>query len=303
MNYYRRYVGDYLKKTIRLSMTEHGAYGLLLDFYYAEEKPIPLDVEEVYVICRAVRPDDQKAVQKVLGAYFTKAEDGWHNQRADEEIAAAVQARENGGRGGRPPKHGTGIQTGKVTGPITGSGTGSITGNETETGGQTLTGSGHPPTSNHQPPTTNRSSLQPSTSSQGQPRSPGASPPVARKGRRNGADDNIRTSATWNAYSTAYFARYGTEPVRNATVNGQLAQFVKRIGTEESPSVAAFYVGHDKAFYVGKKHPVGLMLADAEGLRTAWATGRPTTETEARQTDRTAATAAVFDKLIAEAKP
>src|SRR5699024_5586194 len=35
---------------------------------------------------------------------------------------------------------------------------------------------------------------------------------------------------TWNAYAAAYFDRYGVEPVRNARVNAQIAQFVQRVG-------------------------------------------------------------------------
>lgn len=45
MNYYRRYSGDYLRDTSKLSVLEHGAYSLLLDYYYSEETPLPLDLE------------------------------------------------------------------------------------------------------------------------------------------------------------------------------------------------------------------------------------------------------------------
>jgi len=87
MNYYRRYVGDYLKDTSRLSMLEHGAYGLLLDYYYAEERPIPLDLDEVFRMVRAIAPAERRAIEKVLSAYFERRADGYHNARADEEIA------------------------------------------------------------------------------------------------------------------------------------------------------------------------------------------------------------------------
>ena len=311
MNYYRRYVGSYMKKTMRLSMTDHGAYGLLLDYYYSEEKPIPLDMEEVFVICRAIRPDDRKAVQKVLAGHFERRADGFHNERADEEIAAAVQARKNGSGGGRPPK--TGNETGSRTGPKTGIETGGITegetGNETgkETGKQTASitgeggGSGQPLTYNLQPTTTTTDNLQPSTVSQSQNPSPAATPPVARKARRGNGEANPKTAEAWEWYASAYYRRYGVQPVRNATVNGQLAQFVKRLGAKEAPPVAQFYLSHNRGLYVNAKHPVSLMLRDCEGLRTEWATGHAVTESEARQTDQTATTGAVFDKLISEA--
>lgn len=110
------------------------------------------------------------------------------------------------------------------------------------------------------------------------------------------------TADVWDAFAGAYQRRYGVEPVRNATVNGQLANFVKRIGADEAPAVAAFYVQSNHRTYVGAKHPVGLLLRDCEGLRTEWATGRTVTETQARQLDRRQSNANAFAALIAEAE-
>ena len=107
---------------------------------------------------------------------------------------------------------------------------------------------------------------------------------------------------TWQAYSDAYESRYKVTPVRNATVNAQLSSFIKRIGFEESPHVAAFYVYHNNQFYVTKMHTVGLLLADAEKLRTEWATKTTVTQTQARQVDKTQARGNVFNKLIEEAR-
>lgn len=90
------------------------------------------------------------------------------------------------------------------------------------------------------------------------------------------------SKATWEAYSKAYHRRHGVLPTRNARVNSQLAQFLKRIPLEEAPEIAEFYVFHNRAFYVQKSHPVGLMLQDAESLRTEWLTGKQVTATEAR---------------------
>jgi len=155
LNYYRRYSGDYLRDTARLNLTEHGAYNLLLDYYYSDEKPLPADHQELYLMLRAMRPEDRKAVDKVLGMFFTIEPDGYHQKRVDHEIEVSKKARDNGKGGGRPR---TGQQTGTVTGLRTGSETGEIT--EPQTGPITVEGggSGHPPTSNLQPPA---SSLQP----------------------------------------------------------------------------------------------------------------------------------------------
>lgn len=109
-------------------------------------------------------------------------------------------------------------------------------------------------------------------------------PPVS-----EGAKKPAPSAATWSAYSTAYRSRYGADPVRNAMVNGQLAQFVNRVGHDEAPDIARFYVGLSTAWYVTKGHPVGLLLNDAEKLRTEWATGKTINGTSARRQEATAA--------------
>jgi hypothetical protein len=109
------------------------------------------------------------------------------------------------------------------------------------------------------------------------------------------------TGAVWQAYSTAYRAKYSVDPVRNRTVNGQLAQVVERLGVEAA-FVAEFYLSHKNRFYVEKMHPVGLLLSDAEKLRTEWATGRQTTATQANQADKTQTNFSAFAPLFAEAQ-
>lgn len=90
MNYYRRYVGDYLRDTSRLSMLEHGAYTLLLDHYYSEGKALPAGLDALYRMCRAMTKVERAAVQTVVDQFFPAGEDGrLHNRRADEELAKA----------------------------------------------------------------------------------------------------------------------------------------------------------------------------------------------------------------------
>lgn len=90
--------------------------------------------------------------------------------------------------------------------------------------------------------------------------------------------------------------------MRNATVNGQLAQLVARLGAQEAPGVAAFYLGHRNGLYVSAMHPVNLLLRDAEKLRTEWATGRQVTRTQGQMADKTQTNLNAFAPLIAEAK-
>jgi uncharacterized protein YdaU (DUF1376 family) len=109
MNYYERFMGDYGKKTARLTMIEHGAYTLLLDEYYSTEAPLPEPYAELYRIARAMSKEEQAAVRKIADLHFPVANDGLrHNARADEEIPKARKriegARVNGSKGGRPKK-------------------------------------------------------------------------------------------------------------------------------------------------------------------------------------------------------
>lgn len=90
------------------------------------------------------------------------------------------------------------------------------------------------------------------------------------------------TNAAWEAYSEAYRHRYHVDPTRNATVNGQLANFIKRVPAEEAPSIAAFYVEHNHGLYLNSGHAIGLLLRDAEKLRTEWLTGRRITRNTVR---------------------
>jgi phage replication O-like protein O len=103
---------------------------------------------------------------------------------------------------------------------------------------------------------------------------------------------------TWAAYSSAYLTRYGATPIRNQTVSSQIKRFVGRIGYAESPLVAAFYVGLNEPFYSKKAHSVGMMLADAEKLRTEWITGRPLNGKASLQDSRKQTTEAAKAKLF-----
>lgn len=122
MNFYKRHLGDYSKDTPHLPMIEHGAYGLLLDYYYATEKPLPADMTAIFRVCRAISKAEQQAVCSVVEQFFPLGEDGLrHNKRADAEIAKAGSQRdinrEIGKKGGRPK--GTGRKTESVTEEIT----------------------------------------------------------------------------------------------------------------------------------------------------------------------------------------
>jgi hypothetical protein len=103
---------------------------------------------------------------------------------------------------------------------------------------------------------------------------------------------------TWKSYADAFFNRYGTEPVRNAKVNGQVKNFVKRIGYDESPLVASFYLTNNTQYYVSRGHSVDCLLADAEKIRMEWATGSTMTATRANQIDKSQANRNAVDEAM-----
>lgn len=84
-------MNDYAQDTQHLSLLEHGAYSRLLDYYYEQRKALPLDELVLFRVCRAFTPDEQGAVKTVLSQFFKQQSDGWHQKRADEEIAKANQ--------------------------------------------------------------------------------------------------------------------------------------------------------------------------------------------------------------------
>lgn len=122
-------------------------------------------------------------------------------------------------------------------------------------------------------------------------------------GQVAGEDANALQAAcrtTWQAYSDAHQRRYGTKPVRNAKVNANVRQLVQRLGAAEAPQVAAFFVDCvNDAFVVRACHGIGLLLAQAEGYRTQWASGQAMTATRARQIDQTQSNADVAAEAIA----
>lgn len=112
MNYYERHLGDYARDTAHLTMLEHGAYGLLLDRYYATELPIPAD--QAYRLARARTKEERQAVDDVLSEFFRLVDGAWVNPRAELEIekkeAKTKAAQANGRNGGRPKKQSLGSE-------------------------------------------------------------------------------------------------------------------------------------------------------------------------------------------------
>ena len=107
--WYAHYPGDYARDTAHLSLAQHGAYRLLLDHYYATAAPLPGQSGALYRICRAFDEAERKAVDFVLSEFFELRTDGYHNFRADVELAKQAEIRErlsNSGRQGAEKRWG-----------------------------------------------------------------------------------------------------------------------------------------------------------------------------------------------------
>lgn len=94
MNFYKHHIGDYAQATGHLSFVEDAAYSRLLRKYYAEEKPLPVDLKSVQRLVGARTPEERDAVQAVLEEFFHLENDGWHNKRCDEELSKLRSVKE-----------------------------------------------------------------------------------------------------------------------------------------------------------------------------------------------------------------
>jgi hypothetical protein len=87
---------------------------------------------------------------------------------------------------------------------------------------------------------------------------------------------------TLRSYGYAYESRYGTDPVVNAKLRSQIREFVKRIGQEEAPKVAAFFLKCDDAFFARMRHSFDVLLKQAEAITSRFRTNAVSTDAAVR---------------------
>lgn len=88
MNFFKLYIGDYQRDTAHLSVTEHGAFLLMLQHYYATEKPLPIG-KALHRMLRAQDRTEREAIDVVSTQFWRETPDGLVNDRADAEITKA----------------------------------------------------------------------------------------------------------------------------------------------------------------------------------------------------------------------
>lgn len=108
MNYYPHHIGDFRSGTVNMGRVERWIYRDLLDVCYDTEQPLSLDLDKVCYDVGVTSDDERQMVANLLRFKFTKTDDGYVHERCQAEIAAyqanAEKNRENGAKGGRPPK-------------------------------------------------------------------------------------------------------------------------------------------------------------------------------------------------------
>jgi len=86
MHYYKKNIGDYAKKTGRLSILQHGAYTLLIDACYDREQFPSLDDAMDWLL--PIDNEEKDAIEFVLKRFFTLNEGVYVQNRIKEEIDA-----------------------------------------------------------------------------------------------------------------------------------------------------------------------------------------------------------------------
>lgn len=97
MRYYQRNIGDYARDAGHLTALEHGIYNLLLDWYYANERPIPADN------AARIARSKQKDVDSVLCEFFQydKVTHTYRHDRCEREIARCMEIIEAAKKAGK----------------------------------------------------------------------------------------------------------------------------------------------------------------------------------------------------------
>jgi uncharacterized protein YdaU (DUF1376 family) len=111
LNFFKLYIGDYQRDTGTLTLAEHGAYMLMLQYFYATEQALPSG-RDLHRLLRAETKAERDAIDNVAAKFWRfDSSVGLVNDRALAEIKkrehqAAVN-REAGKKGGRPRKGST----------------------------------------------------------------------------------------------------------------------------------------------------------------------------------------------------
>lgn len=101
-HFYAWFPGDYARDTAHLSMVEDAAYRRLLDSYYMSGR-VSANAEVLPRVCRAITPDEQAAVLRVVNEFFEVRDGYLFHPKVERELARSraisVKRAEAGKRG------------------------------------------------------------------------------------------------------------------------------------------------------------------------------------------------------------
>lgn len=90
MHKYMRHLGDYARDTKHLTLIEHGAYTVLLDWSYSTERDLPGDEPTLFRLCGAFSAAERAAVLRVRDEFFNPVENGgFRHKRVVAELTEA----------------------------------------------------------------------------------------------------------------------------------------------------------------------------------------------------------------------
>lgn len=283
--YMQLYVADYLADTAHLTTEEHGAYLLLLFSYWQTGKPLRGDRLASVARLSNERWND---VEPTLKEFFHVDEGMWMHFRVEADLEKVdSKSKKNSDAGKASAKAKALAKQALKDSPPTNDETTVATnvertnqriGNHTRSGDTDVDTETDTDVETEQDQKTLPLALAPAPPKA--KRTPKAKDPEAEAAKEANA-------ATWKAYADSYFNRYGADPVRNAKANKMISDIVKRLGADEAPQVAFYYVTINDSFYLRTLHDLGNLLAKCESIRTQWATGNQMTSVTARQIENT----------------
>lgn len=279
--YMQLYVADYLADTAHLTTEEHGAYLLLLFSYWQTGKPLRADRLSSVSRMNNERWTD---VERTLSEFFHVENGTWTHFRVEADLEKVGSKSKNNSEAGKASARARALAKQELE-------------KSNSTNVATNVERSHQRNVNHARSGDTDLDLDVDTDvEQKQDQEPlqfvGTPAPVKARRSAKAKDPEVEAAkganaSTWKAYADSYFNRYGAEPVRNAKVNGLIAQLVKRLGAEEAPHVAFYFVTINDSFLIKAVHDIGLLVSRSEAYRTQWATNMQMNGTTARQMEST----------------
>jgi len=116
--------------------------------------------------------------------------------------------------------------------------------------------------------------------------------------RRDTKERQAMAREVWRAYEEAFESRYATKPIRNAKINRQVSELVKRLGQTLACDVVRFYLSQNDRFFVERVHELGQCLAQAESLAARFQAKISVSKTKATKLEKTGQSAQAMQNYL-----